>query len=256
MILAVDIGNTNVVVGCMDEKGIALKLRLATDRDATHLEYALQIRKAMEQEEFPAGSIEGGILSSVVPAVTAVLAEAVRLLIGKSPLIVGAGLKTGLRLMVENPRQLGSDRVTDAVAAAHFYPTPVIIVDMGTATTVSVVDDQNRFLGGVIMPGVYTALNSLSGKASQLPHISLDTPKQVIGRGTIDAMRSGILYGTAGSVDAVIRRIRQELGKPCTVVCTGGLSRAIMPHCQEPMCLDEELLLKGLALLYEKNRES
>lgn len=254
MVLAVDIGNTNVVVGCVDRHGAALKLRLATDRNATELEYALLLRKAMEQEEFDIKTIEGGIISSVVPTVTPVLAQAVRLLTGVEPLIVGSGLKTGLQILVEQPKQLGNDRVTDAVAAAHFYGAPVIIVDMGTATTISVVDGKNRFLGGAILPGVYTSLNSLSGKASQLPQISLDRPKRVIGRNTIEAMRSGILYGTAGSVDAVVRRIRQELGEECKVVCTGGLSSVIAPLCTEPMIRDEELLLKGLLLLYEKNR--
>ena len=254
MVLAVDIGNTNIVIGCMENGRAVFSLRLATDRDATELEYALLIRKGLVQEGFDFDSMEGGILSSVVPSVTGILAEAVRLLTGKTPLIVGPGLKTGLQIAVENPQQLGNDRVTDAVAAATLYPTPVIIVDMGTATTVSVVDDRKRFLGGAIMPGVYTALNSLSGKAAQLPHISLDKPRQAIGRNTVDAMRSGILYGTAGSVDAVIRRIRQELGGHCTVVCTGGLSRVIVPLCTEKVILDEDLLLKGLMILYEKNR--
>lgn len=253
MILAVDIGNTNIVVGCFEEGHIFMTFRLATDRDATELEYALAIRKALGQEGFDHKEFEGGILSSVVPSVTGILAQAVKILTGKQPLIVGQGLKTGLQIMVENPQQLGNDRVTDAVAAAHFYPTPVIIVDMGTATTISVVDEKKRFIGGAILPGVYTALNSLSGKASQLPHISLDTPKRVIGRNTIDAMRSGILYGTAGSVDAVVRRIRDELGRACTVVCTGGLSRIITPHCREKVILDEDLLMKGLMLMYEKN---
>lgn len=254
MVLAVDIGNTNIVVGCVDRDRVQLTLRLATDRKATALEYALLIRKSFQQDGFDLSRIEGSILSSVVPAVTGVLAQAINLLTGNQPLIVGPGLKTGLQILVENPQQLGNDRVTDAVAAAHFYPTPVIIIDMGTATTVSVVDNGNRFLGGAIMPGVYTALNSLSGKASQLPHISLDKPKQVIGRNTVDAMRSGILYGTAGSVDAVIRRIREELGGSATVVCTGGLSKVIAPLCTEKVILDEDLLLKGLMLLYQKNR--
>lgn len=254
MVLAVDIGNTNIVVGCVDRDRVQLTLRLATDRKATALEYALLIRKSFQQDGFDLSRIEGSILSSVVPAVTGVLAQAMKLLTGNQPLIVGPGLKTGLQILVENPQQLGNDRVTDAVAAAHFYPTPVIIIDMGTATTVSVVDNGNRFLGGAIMPGVYTALNSLSGNASQLPHISLDKPKHVIGRNTVDAMRSGILYGTAGSVDAVIRRIREELGGSATVVCTGGLSKVIVPLCTEKVILDEDLLLKGLMLLYQKNR--
>lgn len=254
MVLAVDIGNTNTVIGCMDHHRTVLSLRLATDRDATELEYALLVRKGLEQEGFDLNRIEGSILSSVVPSVTGILAQAVKILTGKLPLVVGPGLKTGLQILVENPQLLGNDRVTDAVAAASLYPTPVIIVDMGTATTISVVDEKKRFLGGAILPGVYTALNSLSGKAAQLPHISLDKPKRAIGRNTVDAMRSGILYGTAGSVDALIRQIRQELGGCCTVVCTGGLGKVITPMCQEEVILDEDLLLKGLVILYEKNR--
>jgi type III pantothenate kinase len=254
MVLAVDIGNTNIVIGCMENNQVKLSLRIATDRSATELEYALLIRKGLEQEGFDLKWVEGSILSSVVPTVTGILAQAVEILTGKLPLIVAPGLKTGLQIMVENPQQLGNDRVTDAVAAATLYPTPVIIVDMGTATTISVVDEKKRFLGGAIMPGVYTALNSLSGKAAQLPDISLDKPKHAIGRNTVDAMRSGILHGTAGSVDALIRRIREELGGKCSVVCTGGLSSVITPLCEEPVILDPDLLLKGLMILYQKNR--
>lgn len=254
MVLAADIGNTNIVIGCFENGRILLTERLATNRDATELEYAIQIRKALECSGLARPEFEGSILSSVVPAVTGVLKEAVRLLTGKTPLIVGSGIRTGLQLMVENPTALGSDRVTDAVAAAELYRCPVIIVDMGTATTVSVVDEKRRFIGGVIMSGVMTSLNSLSGRASQLPYISMEAPKRTVGRNTVDAMRSGAIYGTAGSVDGVVRRIEKELGRTCTVVCTGGLARAVIPHCRREMILDEDLLLKGLMILYEKNK--
>lgn len=254
MVLAVDIGNTNVVVGCFENEKIRFIERLATNRNSTALEYAVLFKTVLELNGLAGHSFEGAILSSVVPSVTNMVKEAVVKITGKDVVVVGPGLKTGLKIKLDNPNQLGSDRVADAVAAIHEYPCPLIIVDMGTATTVSVVDGEQNFIGGMIMPGLMVSLESLATRTSQLPHISLDPPKKVIGRNTVDCMRSGMIYGTASSIDGVIDRIQQELGKTCTVVTTGGLSKVVTPYCAHKVIVDDQLLLKGLMILYKKNR--
>ena len=168
-------------------------------------------------------------------------------------LVVGPGIKTGLRILLDNPAQLGSDRVADAVAAVNFYPTPLILIDMGTATTISVIDKEKNFLGGLIIPGLRVSLDSLTNRTSQLPKISLVPAKRVIGTNTIDCMKSGIIHSTASSIDGVIERIEEELGESCTVVSTGGLANVVIPYCKRSIKLDETLLLKGLRIIYEKN---
>jgi type III pantothenate kinase len=178
---------------------------------------------------------------------------AIEKLTGKPPLVVGPGLKTGLKIMIDNPAQLGSDRVADAVAAVSEYPCPLITIDMGTATTISVIDKNQNFIGGVIMPGLRISAESLSSRTSQLPQISLDPPKKAIGRNTIDCMRSGIVLGCAATIDGIIEKIEQELGYPCTVVSTGGHAGIVIPYCKREIIVDEKLLLKGLMILYRKN---
>ena len=253
MVLAVDIGNTNVVVGCFIGEEIRSLGRLATNRGATELEYSVQIRNLLKLSGMTPEGFGGAIVCSVVPAVTDVMREAVKLLTGKPVMVVGPGLKTGLKINIDNPAQLGADRVADAVAAMNEYPLPLITIDMGTATTIGVVDETGTFIGGMIVPGVMVSLNALSGGASQLPHIALEPPKQPIGRNTVDCMRSGIIYHNAAGVDGMISRIKGQLGRPCTVVVTGGLSSAIIPYCTHEMIYDPDLLLKGLRMIYRKN---
>ncbi|MBP0971144.1 MAG: type III pantothenate kinase [Oscillospiraceae bacterium] len=255
MVLAVDIGNTNVVVGCFDDNGILFTERLATEPLSTELEYTVLIRTVLELNGMSASACSGCIISSVVPPVTQTVRAAVLRMTGKEPVVVGAGVKTGLKILIDNPAALGSDRVADAVAAAAEYPKPVIIVDMGTATTVSVVDADNRFLGGLIIPGVRVSLDSLSSRAAQLPAISLEPAKHVIGTNTVDCMKSGIIYSTASAVDGVIARVEEELGVPCTAVATGGNAGKIIPFCKRQIILDDLLLLKGLMLIYRKNHK-
>ena len=156
--------------------------------------------------------------------------------------------------MLDNPAQLGSDRVADAVAAINYYPCPLIIIDMGTATTISAIDRDKNFLGGMIIPGLRVSLDSLTNRTSQLPKISLDPPKKVIGSNTIDCMKSGIIYSTASSIDGVVNRIEEELGEKCTVISTGGLSNTIIPFCRRSIIIDDQLLLKGLMIIYNKNQ--
>ena len=253
MILAVDIGNTNVVLGCMEDDKILFLERMATDRRATDMEYLVRIRSVLKYRDIDPGKLEGAIICSVVPIVTMNIRPAVEQLIGKQAVVVGPGLKTGLRINIDNPGALGADRVADAVAAVNLYPVPLITIDMGTATTVGVVDETRTFIGGMIVPGVMVSLNALAGGTAQLPHISLDPPKHAIGRNTVECMQNGIIYHNAAGVDGMIERIEAQLGKKCTVVITGGLSTVIAPHCKHEMIHDPELLLKGLMILYRKN---
>lgn len=253
MVLALDIGNTNVVVGAIEGEEILFLDRLATDRNATELEYMVQLRSVLKLNGVRPEAFEGAIVSSVVPSVTRNLRLAAEQLLKKRCLVVSPGLKTGLKINIDNPSALGSDRVVDAVAAMNLYPLPLITVDMGTATTLGVVDESGTFIGGMIVPGVMVSLNALAGGTAQLPHISLDAPRQAIGRNTVDCMRNGIIYHNAAGVDGMIERIEAQLGRKCTVVMTGGLSTVIAPHCKHELILDDKLLLKGLMILYRKN---
>ncbi len=254
MVLAVDIGNSNIVLGCFEKKQIRFIERLSTNKNSTALEYTILIKNILELNQLSGETFDGAIISSVVPSITHTMAEAVKRLTGVDAMIVGPGVKTGLKILLDNPAQLGSDRVADAVAAISEYKAPLIIIDMGTATTISAVDEDRSFLGGVIIPGLQVSLDSLTSRTSQLPNISLDPPRAVIGKNTVDCMRSGIIYSTASSIDGVVDRIEEEIGKPCTVISTGGLARIIVPYCRRKIILDDLLLLKGLDIIYYKNR--
>lgn len=253
MVLAVDIGNSNIVLGCFEENEILFEERLSTDRDATVLEYVVIIKTSLEIHQLAYEQITGAIISSVVPSVTENVQQAVFRLTGQKAMVVSPGMKTGLNILLDDPKQLGSDRVADAVGAIGEYPCPLIIIDMGTATTISVIDRNKNFLGGMIIPGLQVSLDSLASRTSQLPRISLDEPKKVIGTNTVDCMKSGIIYSTASSIDGAIERIEEELGEQCTVVSTGGHSRKIIPYCHREILIDPYLLLKGLMTIYQKN---
>ena len=252
MILAIDIGNTNIVVGCCEEKKILLMERLTTNHTATALEYAISLKAILELSAVDKKDINGAIISSVVPSVTYTVRTAVKKLIGVDALVIGPGIKTGLSIKTDNPAQLGSDLVVDAVAGIQEYCAPLVIFDLGTATTVSVINKEKEYLGGMILPGMMISLNAMVSGTSQLPKISLEKPKKLIGTNTIDCMKSGILYGTASSMDGIIDRIRDEIGD-VTVVATGGLAGTIVPLCRNKVILDDELLIKGLMIIYNKN---
>lgn len=254
MILAIDIGNTNIVVGCIDKEKIFFIERLSTVRTKTELEYAIDLKTVLDIYHIKRTDIEGCIISSVVPQITNVAKLAAEKILKKEVLVLGPGVKTGLNIMLDNPGEMGADRVADAVAALTYYPVPLVIVDMGTATTVSVVDEKKRYLGGVILPGVRVSLDALISRASQLSGISIEEPKKLIGKNTVDCMKSGILYGNAAAVDGIIDRIEEELGKKVTAIATGGMSGKIIPHCKRKIIQDEDLLLKGLLVIYEKNK--
>ena len=254
MILAIDIGNTNIVVGCIDKEKIYFIERLSTVRTKTELEYAIDLKTVLDIYHIRRTDIEGCIISSVVPQITNVAKLAAEKILKKEVLVLGPGVKTGLNIMLDNPGEMGADRVADAVAALTYYPVPLVIVDMGTATTVSVVDEKKRYLGGMILPGVRVSLDALTSRASQLSGISIEEPKKLIGKNTVDCMKSGILYGNAAAVDGIIDRIEEELGKKVTAIATGGMSGKIIPHCKRKIIQDEDLLLKGLLVIYEKNK--
>lgn len=254
MILAIDIGNTNIVVGCIDKEKIYFIERLSTVRTKTELEYAIDLKTVLDIYHIRRTDIEGCIISSVVPQITNVAKLAVEKILKKEALVLGPGVKTGLNIMLDNPGEMGADRVADAVAALTYYPVPLVIVDMGTATTVSVVDEKKRYLGGMILPGVRVSLDALTSRASQLSGISIEEPKKLIGKNTVDCMKSGILYGNAAAVDGIIDRIEEELRQKVTAIATGGMSGKIIPHCRRKIIQDEDLLLKGLLVIYEKNK--
>lgn len=255
LILAIDAGNTNIVLGCISGEQMRFTARVRTDRAKTEDEYALIFRNLFDLHQVDRHAVEGAILSCVVSELTDVLRKAVETVIKKRPMVVGAGLKTGLNIKIDNPAQLGADLVADAVAALAKYPTPLAIFDMGTANTMSVIDCKGQFLGGAIMAGPRLSVDMLSTRTSQLPHIELDAPARVIGSNTIQCMQSGAIYGHAAMIDGLIDRVEDELGeKLASVVATGGLSSRIIPFCRHSIILDDNLMLQGLQIIYRKNR--
>ena len=255
MILAIDIGNTNIVIGCIDKEKTYFIERLSTVRTKTELEYAIDIKTVLDIYHIDYEEIEGGIISSVVPQITNIAKLAAEKIIKKEVLVLGPGIKTGLNILMDQPASLGADLVADAVAGIAEYPVPLIVIDMGTATTVSVIDEKKNYIGGMILPGMRVALDALTSRASQLSGISLDVPKKVIGKNTVDCMKSGVLYSNAGAIDGIIDRMEEELGQKTTVVATGGLAKKIIPLCKRNIILDEDLLLKGLLVIYRKNKQ-
>ena len=254
MILAIDVGNTNIVVGCIDDLKTYFIERLSTNRTKTELEYAVDLKNVLDIYHIKKTEIEGCIISSVVPQITNIVKLAAEKILKKNAIVLGPGVKTGLNIMMDNPGQLGVDQVADAVAGIAGYPGPLILIDMGTATTASVVNSKKQYVGGMILPGVGVSLDALTARASQLSGISIDAPRHVIGKNTIECMKSGVLYSNAAALDGIIDRIEEELGEKATVVATGGLAKKIVPHCKREIILDEELLLRGLLIIYEKNK--
>ena len=254
MILAIDIGNTNIVVGCIDDEKTYFIERLSTVRTKTELEYAVDLKTVLDIYHIKKTDIEGCIISSVVPQITDIARLAAEKILKKEVMVLGPGVKTGLNIMMDNPGQLGADMVADAVAGLASYPVPFIVIDMGTATTVSVVNDKKQYIGGMILPGVGVSLDALTSRASQLSGISIDAPKHIIGKNTIECMKSGVLYSNAAALAGIVERIEEELGQRTTVIATGGLAKKIVSHCKREIILDEDLLLKGLRVIYEKNK--
>ena len=254
MILAIDMGNTNIVIGGIDDRRTYFLERITTNRFKTDLEYAINVKNILEIYGVSTADIEGAIISSVVPPLNATLISAVEKICGKTPMLVGSGMKTGINIIMDNPKSVGADRIVNAVAAVQEHKPPLIIIDMGTATTLCAIDQNGAYVGGAILPGLRVSLDALSAKTAQLPAISLDIPHHVIGKNTIDSMRSGIMYGNAAMLDGLIDRMSEELGGKPTVLATGGLSQFVAPLCRHKIICDDTLLLKGLLILYAKNK--
>ena len=254
MILAIDIGNTNIVIGCIDREKVHFTERLSTVRTKTEMEYAVDMITVLDLYRMDRSDIEGCIISSVVPQITNAFRLAARKVLKMDPLVLGPGVKTGLNILMDNPASVGSDLVANAVAGIAEYPAPMAILDMGTASTISVVDEKKRYIGGMIYPGMVISLDALTSHASQLSGISIEKPRHMIGKNTIECMKSGVIYSNAAAIDGIIDRLEDELGQKLTVIATGGLASRIVPLCRREIILDDNLLLKGLLIIYGKNR--
>ena len=254
MILAIDVGNTNIVIGCIDGGEILNVVRIHTDTRETEAEYTIKLKEIIYAYGMDLKSIDGAILSSVVPHVTEAIRRAVRQLTGLDCMVVGPGVRTGMNVRVDDPGTVAGDLIVGGVAAMHYYGTPAIVLDLGTATTATVIDRNGCFSGGAIMPGVKLSYGALAAGTSLLPEISITPPKKCIATNTVDCMRSGAVFGTAAMIDGLIDRMEEELGMKCTVVATGGLASSIVPCCRHEIVCDDDLLLKGMWYLYEKNK--
>ena len=254
MILALDVGNTDVVVGCIEDGQISHVFRISTNTAKTAEEYAIQICTILSFRGIERSKIDGAIISSVVPPLTGVFGDAVVKISGVNPVIIGPGVKTGLNILIDDPPTLGSDIVGSAVAALAKYTPPIIIVDLGTATKMFVLNRNGDFIGGAILPGVALSINALSAGTSQLPRVPIEAPDKCISTNTIDCMKSGAIFGSASEIDGMAARFEAELGQQAQIVATGGLAGAIYRHCKRDVVYDPNLVLHGLRIIFEKNR--
>ena len=253
MLLALSVENTNLEMGVFSGERLLFTSRMATDRSKTGDEYAISFKSILDIHGIRPADIQGSIVSSVVPALINEIKAALRLMLGREPLVVGPGVKTGLNILMDNPAALGSDLVVNAVAAVAEYPAPLIVIDLDTATTLLAVNGKKSFVGSVIAPGAALSAAALANACDQLPRIAIEAPPTVIGKNTVDCMRSGTVFGTAAMLDGMVDRMEAQLGAPCTVIATGSLAETIVPHCRRDMTVDQQLLLKGLRRIYEKN---
>lgn len=256
MILVVDIGNSNVVIGGVEGEKIVFEARVRTEGTKTSDEYCIDLKSILDIYNVERAAIEGSIIASVVPQVLNTFQTTIMKLTGKKALVVGPGLKTGLNIAIDNPSQTGADLVVGCVAALREHQAPLIVIDMGTATTMVVLDKNGSLIGGSISPGVKISLDALTGGTALLPGLQLDQPKRAIGRNTTDCMRSGIMLGAACMLDGMIERMEEELGYKTKVIVTGGIARFVVPMCRREMIYDKDLLVKGLAALYRENKRT
>ena len=254
MLLAIDIGNTNIVIGGFEDDTLSFVARMSTNTSKTEDEYAAQLLDILSIHSADKSNISGAIISSVVPQLNIIMTKAVEFAYNVDAILVGPGIKTGINIHCDNPASVGADIICACVAAHHIYGSPSIVIDMGTATKMMYIDKTGAFTGASIIPGVNIALNALSRGTAQLPHISLEAPKTVLGKNTVECMRSGVVLGNACLIDGMIDRIIEETGEKLNVYATGGLSASIIKHCKHEIKLDSDLVLKGLNIIYKKNR--
>ena len=256
MLLAIDIGNSNISVGLFDrQKELKFLASIDTDSRKTADQISIDLMNLFILYGCDIRQVSGAILSSVVPPMNFMMEKALTRLLGKPPMVVGAGIKTGLDIRIDDPAELGADLVVGAVGALAIAPPPLILIDMGTATTIFAVGEGNQFLGGAIIPGVVLGLKALAGGTSQLVNVNAAPPKKCISTNTVTCMQSGAIYGAAAMIDGMVERMEEELGKKANVIATGGLAGTVIPYCKREIRNEPELLLKGLAILWEKNRK-
>ena len=253
MILAIDAGNTNVVIGGYIEKELKFVFRIRTDRYKTSDEYAALIASIVKMRGYDTNDLEGGVISSVVPNLYAVLSKALKRMGAKNVLTIGPGIKTGLDIRIDMPSQLGSDMVASGAAVLKNYTCPAIVIDLGTATKISCIDKNGAIIGCSIMPGVNISLDALVGKTAQLALVSLEGEVNLIGKNTVDSIKSGSVLGTASMIDGMIDRYREELDENLTAIATGGIAPNIIPYCKSKIITDQNIVLNGLFIIYEKN---
>lgn len=254
MVLAIDIGNTNIVIGGFEADELRFVARIATNVKKTEDEYASKILNILSIHNVKSANVDGAIISSVVPPLNAIMKKAIKFAYGVDALLVGPGIKTGINIHCDNPSSVGADLICACVAAHHIYGSPSLIIDMGTATKIMVMDKTGAFIGLSIIPGVAIALGALASGTAQLPQISLEAPKSVIGKNTVDCMRSGVVFGNAAMIDGMIDRFCEELGEDLPVYATGGHTPTVIQHCRHDITIDSDLVLKGLNIMYNKNR--
>lgn len=254
MILAIDVGNTNIVFGVFKDKELVANWRLATDRNRTTDEYGVLMKELFTLAKININSVEGVIISSVVPPVNGLIESMVKKYFKLDPMMVGPGIKTGISIKTDNPREVGADRIVNAVAAYALYGGPLIIVDFGTATTLCYVTAKGEYLGGVIAPGIGISTEALFARAAKLPRVELTKPASIIGKNTVSAMQAGIIFGFAGQIEMIVKRMKQETGSDAQVIATGGLAEVIARETPAISKINPTLTLTGLCLLYEHNR--
>lgn len=254
MVITIDIGNTNIVMGGFLDDELKFVSRIATDIKNTEDEYASKIRSVLSIHDVTPKAVTGAIISSVVPPLNPVFKKAIELVYGIHPIMVGPGIKTGINIQCDDPSSVGADLICACVAAHHIYGSPSLIIDMGTATKMMIMNKNGAFTGASIIPGVIMGLKTLSSGTAQLPQISLEAPKSVLGKNTVDCMKSGVVFGNASLLDGMIDRFNEEFGEPLPVYATGGLASTVINHCKHEITLDDDLVLKGLNILYKKNK--
>jgi type III pantothenate kinase len=254
MLLAVNVGNTNTVLGVFQGEDLKWQWRVSTDPERTADEHAVVFGSLLAQHDLSFSSqITGVVISSVVPSSTQALREMVTSYFAFPPVVVEPGTRTGVPILTDNPREVGADRVVNALAAFHRYGGPCIVIDFGTATTFDVVSAEGEFLGGAIAPGIQISNRALATATARLPEVELRAARSAVGRNTVEAIQSALVFGTAGEVDGMIDRIREELGLDVTVVATGGLAPVVVPHCRHRLQHDPWLTLEGLRLVFDRN---
>lgn len=255
MLLAIDVGNTNIVAALYDGDIFRRSWRIATDINKASDEYGILLNQFLLSEGIRPSSVDDVMIASVVPTVMHSLTNAVRRYLGCDPMIVGPGIKTGMNIKMDNPRELGADRIVNAVAAINKYRPPLIIVDFGTATTFCSVDRNGCYVGGIITAGMKISMDALFDRTAKLPKVEIIKPPSPIGKNTVNSIQSGALYGHAGMTDSLVRRIKSEIGDDATVVATGGLAKMIAAESEEIDIVDSMLTVDGLKILYDKNKE-